>query len=70
MHQLEVDFIISDHTAIGVKVSRNVSPKDQKNLLNLAEEGTYKNLLIESTDPFPKIFDSGVQCLPINDFVE
>jgi len=68
--QLEVDFIVSDHTAIEVKASKNITPRDQKNLLKLSEEGTFKHLLIVSNDPLPKRFESGVQCLPISDFAE
>jgi uncharacterized protein len=67
--QLEVDFLISDHTAIEVKATRGVNQRDQKNLLKLSEEGPFKHLLIVSNDPIPKKFDSGVQCLPFSDFI-
>ncbi len=68
--QSEVDFVISDHTAIEVKATTNVNARDQKNLLKLSEEGTFKNLLIVSNDPIPKTLESGVQCLPFLDFVD
>lgn len=68
--QSEVDFIISDHTAIEVKAANNVSSRDQKNLLKLSEEGTFKHFLIISNDPSPKAFDTGVQCLPFADFID
>ncbi len=68
--QSEVDFIISDHTAIEVKVASNVSARDQKNLLKLSEERTFNHLLIVSNDPIPKKFETGVQCLPFSDFID
>ena len=68
--QAEVDFIIGDHTAIEVKVSSNVSPRDQKNLLKLAEERPFKHLLVISGDPVPKRYETGVMCLPLTDFVD
>lgn len=68
--QSEVDFIISDHTAIEIKAADRVGPRDQKNLLKLSEERTFKQLLIVSNDPIPKTLQTGVQCLPFLDFVE
>jgi predicted AAA+ superfamily ATPase len=68
--QAEVDFIIGDHTAIEVKASSNVNPRDQKNLLKLAEERPFKHLLVISGDPVPKKYETGVMCLPLTDFVD
>lgn len=68
--QSEVDFIISDHTAIEVKAGSNASTRDQKNLIKLSEEGVFKNLLIVSNDPIPKTFSTGIRCLPLSDFIE
>lgn len=68
--QIEVDFVISDHTAIEVKAAEKVTLRDQKNLLKLSEEKAFKHLLIVSNDPIPKKLDSGIRCLPFSDFVE
>ena len=68
--QSEVDFIISDHTAIEVKATRNVSERDQKNLLKISDEVKFKQRLIVSNDPISKKFDSGIQCLSLGEFVE
>ncbi len=68
--QSEVDFIISDHTAIEVKTAHNINNHDQKNLLKLSEEGSFKHLLIVSNDPVPKKLGSGVRCLPFSDFID
>ncbi|MFH1727732.1 MAG: ATP-binding protein [Pseudomonadota bacterium] len=68
-NQHEVDFIIGDHTAIEVKASSIVSPRDQKSLLKLKEEGIIKNYFIVSNDPVSMKFDSGIQHLPLNEFV-
>lgn len=68
--QIEVDFVISDHTAIEVNASLNATTRDQKNLLKLAEEKTFKHLMIVSNDPIPKTFDSGIQCIPLSVFIE
>ena len=68
--QLEVDFIISDHTAIEVKATTNVSRRDQKNLLKISEETTFNHLLIVSNDPIHKRFETGVRCIPFSDFVD
>ena len=67
--QSEVDFIISDHTAIEAKASTNISARDRKNLLKLSEEGNFNRLLIVSNDPIPKKFENGIQCLPFSDFM-
>jgi predicted AAA+ superfamily ATPase len=46
----EVDFVISDHTAIEVRATRNVSQQDVKSLLVLAEERKFKSLVCVSLE--------------------
>jgi predicted AAA+ superfamily ATPase len=38
----EVDFIVGDHSAIGVKAKQNISPADLKSLKALADEKRLK----------------------------
>jgi predicted AAA+ superfamily ATPase len=47
----EVDFIISDHTAVEVKAKKNLSPVDIKSLRKLAEERKLKRYICVSMEP-------------------
>lgn len=46
----EVDFLIGDHTAIEVKATRRVSPRDWKGLHTLQEEKVFKKFYLVSQD--------------------
>ncbi|MBW2702845.1 MAG: ATP-binding protein [Deltaproteobacteria bacterium] len=65
----EVDFIIGDDTAIEVKASRRVTERDHKGLRAIAEEKTWKHLLLVSQDKTDKRFPSGVRHLHWEDFL-
>lgn len=66
--QFEVDFILGDQTAIEVKATSSVSPRDLKGLKALAEEGSMKRLLLVCQEPTPrKIGD--ILVLPIQEFL-
>ena len=61
--------MIGDHTAIEVKATQRVSPKDFRGLKALAEEKRCKNFLLISQDPLATTRD-GVRCLPWATFLE
>lgn len=61
-HQHEVDFIIGDHTAIEVKASRKISPRDLKNLKLLQEENICQQFILVSDDPI-EIKEDNIWCL-------
>jgi hypothetical protein len=65
----EVDFIIDDYTAVGVKAKENVAPQDLKPLLALAEEKKLKSYLLVSLEARPRKIES-VTILPYNQFLE
>jgi len=64
----EVDFVIGDHTAIGVKATQNVSQADLKSLLALSEERKFKSLVCVSLEARPRKVSS-IQILPCVDFL-
>ncbi len=68
-HQLEVDFVIGSHTAIEVKAARRVGDQDAKNLRAIAEEGSFKHLLLVSHDPVETRHE-GVTALHWKTFVD
>jgi predicted AAA+ superfamily ATPase len=65
----EVDFILSDHTAVEVKSTATVSPRDLKSLRALAEEKLLKRYLCVSLEPRPRTVD-GVTIIPWGEFLE
>lgn len=67
-HGHEVDFVIGDHTAIEVKATRRVSPRDLRGLRALAEERVFGTFLLVSEDAVEAVRD-GVRCLPWQTFV-
>lgn len=64
----EVDFIISDHTAIEVKATANAAAADLKGLKAMADEGRMKRLVLVCQEPRPRHVN-GVEILPIADFL-
>jgi predicted AAA+ superfamily ATPase len=69
IHQHEVDFIVGDHTAVAVKATRRVSPRDLRGLAALGEEPRFRKRLLVSEDQAEAVRD-GVRCLPWRTFVE
>ncbi len=65
----EVDFVVGDHTAIEVKSTPRVSPKDLTGLKTLAEEKKFQDFLLVSQDPLATTRE-GVRCLPWETFLE
>jgi predicted AAA+ superfamily ATPase len=65
----EVDFIIGDHTAVELKAKENLSPRDVKPLLALAEEKNLKRYLCVSLEPRPRKIE-GVTALPFREFLD
>lgn len=65
----EVDFVVGDHTAIEVKATQRVSPKDLQGLKILAEEKKFKNFVLVSQDPLATTRE-GIRCLPWQIFLE
>ena len=67
--QFEVDFILGGHTAIEVKATHSVSPRDLKGLKALAEEGVMKHLILVCQETTPrKIGD--ILVLPWEEFLQ
>ena len=65
----EVDFILGDHTAVGVKAKENVSPQDLRSLRALAEEKMLKRYLCVSLERRPRTVE-GITVLPFKTFLE
>jgi len=67
--QFEVDFILGGHTAIEVKATASVSPRDLKGLKALGEEGLLKRLLLVCQEPTPRRIGE-ILVLPWHVFLE
>ena len=65
----EVEFIIGDHTAVEVKAKENLSPRDVKPLLMLAEEKKLKRYLCVSLESRMRKVNP-LTILPCRDFLE
>lgn len=69
VNRQEVDYLIGDHTAIEVKATRRVSPRDLQGLKALAEEKIFKKMLLVSQDPIAAVRDN-VSCLHWKEFLK
>jgi uncharacterized protein len=68
--QIEVDFILGDHeVAVEVKSASMVNPRHLKGLKSFAEEYKVRQLIIVSTDPYPRKIDN-IMVLPWKIFLE
>jgi len=65
----EVDFILGEATAIEVKATRNVSPRDLRGLTALEEEGRMRELILVCQESTPRRV-GGVLVLPWQVFLE
>ncbi|MBI1873253.1 MAG: ATP-binding protein [Acidobacteria bacterium] len=65
----EVDFLIEDHTAIEVKAKPNVSMRDLRSLVALAEEARLKRYLCVSLEPRARRVGA-VTILPFRHFLD
>ncbi|MBI3261607.1 MAG: ATP-binding protein [Acidobacteria bacterium] len=65
----EVDFLIEDHTAIEVKAKPNVSVRDLRSLVALAEEARLKRYLCVSLEPRARRVGA-VTILPFRQFLD
>lgn len=66
---LEVDFILGDHTAVEVKGKTSVVERDLRGLRALAEERKMKRLICVSLEDRPRRVD-GLQILPYGQFLD
>jgi predicted AAA+ superfamily ATPase len=69
IHQHEVDFIVGDHTAVEVKATRRVAPRDLRGPAALGEERRFRTQLLVFEDQTEAVRD-GVGCLPWRTFVD
>ena len=67
--QFEVDFILGNHTAIEVKATRSVSPRDLRGLKALSEENMMKHLVLVCQEPTPRKIGP-ILVLPWREFLE
>ena len=67
--QHEVDFILDGETAIEVKTTTSVTPRDLRGLKALGEEGKMKNLLLVCREAAPRRIGD-ILVLPWQDFLE
>lgn len=65
----EVDFVLEDHTAVEVKAKANVSARDLRPLLALAEEKPVKRALCVSLEPRRRVVGP-VTVLPWHEFLD
>jgi uncharacterized protein len=66
---LEVDFIIDTSIAIEVKAGSRVTERDSQSLQALSQETKLTRKILVSMDPQAKVFDSGVECIPVDEFL-
>ncbi|MFN0118650.1 MAG: ATP-binding protein [Elusimicrobiota bacterium] len=67
--QFEVDFVIGNSWAVEVKSKNHVSESDAKGLLALAEECQLKRKLIVSHETRYRRLNSGVEVMPVEQFL-
>jgi predicted AAA+ superfamily ATPase len=67
--QFEVDFILGEHTAIEVKATRSISPRDLRGLEALAEEKMMKHLVLVCQEATPRKVGA-ILILPWQEFLE
>jgi predicted AAA+ superfamily ATPase len=67
--QFEVDFILGNHTAIEVKATRSVSPRDLKGLQAIADEKMMKHLVLVCQEATPRKIGA-ILVLPWQEFLE
>lgn len=70
LSQIEVDFVIDEHTAIEVKATGRVSGRDLKGLLALREEVPLQRMIVVCTERQARRTDEGVEVIPIGEFLE
>src|SRR3990167_1409129 len=68
-HQNEVDFIIGDHTAIEVKATTRVTPKDLKGLRILQTDSALKKYFLVSHDTIETVQDQ-IHCIHWKTFLD
>jgi predicted AAA+ superfamily ATPase len=66
--QHEVDFILGGETAVEVKTTARVSPRDLRGLQAIAEEGVMKNLVLVCREAVPRKIGT-ILVLPWQDFL-
>jgi uncharacterized protein len=66
---LEVDFVIDTSIAIEVKAGSRITERDSQSLRALSQETELTRKILVSMDPQAKVFDSGVECIPVNEFL-
>lgn len=57
------DLIWGDHSAIEIKATKKVTPRDLRGLKALVEEQRFNNYLLVSQDPIARRVE-GIRCLP------
>jgi predicted AAA+ superfamily ATPase len=65
----EVDFVLSDHTAIEVKAKANVAPRELRSLQALSEERKLRRALCVSLEPRRRELQ-GITILPWREFLD
>ncbi len=65
----EVDFIISDSTAIEIKAKENITERDLKGINALREENKFKNYIVVCLEKSIRNID-GIQILPFKNFID
>ena len=66
---IEVDFLLGDHTAIELKAKKWVTGADLKGLQALREEESFKNYLCIALEDRPRQLD-GIDILPYGMFLD
>lgn len=67
--QLEVDFVIGDHTAIEVKATGRVSESELKGVRSLSEEVKLKRRIVVSSERISRTTDDKIEIVPIQQFL-
>jgi predicted AAA+ superfamily ATPase len=65
----EVDFVVGTDTAIEVKATPRVTPRDEQGLTALGEETRLKRRIVVATEPRERTTDSGTLVLPVTTFL-
>lgn len=69
----EVDFLVGDRVAVGVKATRRATDRDAAGLAALSEEGVFKRFFMVSQDPIrrrARLAQAGVEFMPYKDFLQ
>jgi predicted AAA+ superfamily ATPase len=67
--QAEVDFIFGEDTAIEVKGTGRVSPRDLRGLRRIVDDLPLRRRIVVCSEPQPRRTDDGIEVMPVQAFL-